>query len=292
MAADQAGAIALYNNNYYPNRDGQKPRYIILHSTAGGTSATAIANYFASTQNTSSPVSSHYIIGTDGAVAQTVAEKNAAWGNGIISAGHDPWWSASVNPNDITISIEHCKPSLDNSDALTAKQQAASFKLISDICNRWSIPRRAADATGGITGHYSIDPVSRSNCPGPYPWDALWAYLAPIAHISLEDSGVFGISSSDFKNYWTVQGEHWNCPRTGYNMGGAVRQFYCDLSIDGQSLPLPGLPQSNEIKVGTSGEVVQKFERMTLCYNPTLKAFPPGSRYNVYILMLSDPLTK
>jgi N-acetyl-anhydromuramyl-L-alanine amidase AmpD len=34
-----------------------------------------------------------------------------------------------------------------------------------------------ADAIGGITGHSSIDPVSRSHCPGPYPWDELFTYL-------------------------------------------------------------------------------------------------------------------
>ena len=286
---DQMGAVALYNNNYF-SRGTFSPKYLILHSTAGGTSAIAIANYFISTQNTSNPVSSHYIIGTDGQVVQTVLEQDFAWANGVISAGHDPWWTTAINPNNISISIEHCKPSLDNSDTLTAAQMSASFKLVSDICNRWNIPRRPADAIGGITGHYSIDPVSRKNCPGPYPWSALWSYLTSLTHVGLEGSGVFTTSSSDFKNYWVVQGEHWNCPRTGFNMGGAIRQYYNDLSIDGHTLPLPGLPLSNEIAVGTSGKVFQRFERMSLCYDPTLAVFPPGSEYKVYILNTNDPL--
>ncbi|MGZ3681993.1 MAG: hypothetical protein ACXVDI_25830, partial [Ktedonobacterales bacterium] len=56
-------------------------------------------------------------------------------------------------------------------------QKQASFRLIADICRRQSIPPQRADARGGITGHASIDPVNRSHCPGPYPWDELFAFL-------------------------------------------------------------------------------------------------------------------
>lgn len=174
---NEPGALWIPNRNYFPHRNGYTPRYIIVHGTAGGTDAEAIARYFQLTQDGDDPVSTHYIIGCDGKVAQAIAECHGAWGNGGLSEGHDPFWPSDLNPNLITISIEHCKPSADNSDQLTDAQKAASFQLIKHICGRHNIPKRKADAIGGITGHCSIDPVSRSHCPGPYPWDELFAYL-------------------------------------------------------------------------------------------------------------------
>ena len=170
MSADYAPALWLPTS--HQGGWAFNPRYIILHGTAGGTSAQAIAQYF---QGNSPPTSTHYVVGVDGTVAQCVSEREAAWGNGVLSAGHAPWWTG--NPNAYTFSIEHCKPHSDNSDQLSPAQQAASFALVKHLCDRYNIPRRAADATGGITGHASIDPVNRAMCPGPYPWDALFAYL-------------------------------------------------------------------------------------------------------------------
>jgi N-acetyl-anhydromuramyl-L-alanine amidase AmpD len=173
----------------WSSRDGVAPRWVIVHGTAGFTTAQDVGSYFG---RAASQVSAHYVIGQDGSIVCCVDESNAAWGNGIISgpAGtggdgvhHDAWWDNAplwggiANPNPVTISIEHVKPHTDNSDTLTAAQQAASFALILDICKRQRIPMRAADRSGGITGHFSMDPVNRSRCPGPYPWSALWAYL-------------------------------------------------------------------------------------------------------------------
>jgi N-acetyl-anhydromuramyl-L-alanine amidase AmpD len=141
---DEPGALWIPNGNCFPNRDGHTPRYMIVHGTAGGTDAEAIARYFQSTQGGDNPVSTHYIIGCDGKVAQAIAESDGAWGNGVVTAGHDPWWSTDLNPNLITISIEHCKPAADNSDVLTEAQKASSFQLIKHICERHGIPKRKA----------------------------------------------------------------------------------------------------------------------------------------------------
>lgn len=158
------------NNNFFP--DSGKKSFIILHGTAGGSSARDIASYFKGTEGGMSPVSSHYIIGQDGTVVQTVLEKDGAWGNGVVN---NPNWQG--NPNEYTISIEHVKPDDANAAALTPVQQAASFALIKDICQRNGIGMHDADDSTGITGHFSIDPVNRARCPGNYPWDALWAFL-------------------------------------------------------------------------------------------------------------------
>ncbi len=203
---DEPGAIWMPNNNMWAGRNGHTAKYVIIHGTAGGTSAVAIANYFKSTEGSpTDSKSTHYIIGIDGQIAQVIAEADTAWGNGILSAGHDPWWSTDLNPNFVTISIEHCKPSPDNSDELTEAQKAASFLLIKHICERHNIPKRKADAQGGIAGHCSIDPVSRSHCPGPYPWDELFAYLAEEEPMNtVEQLKAAGWKYDDQQKIWTA----------------------------------------------------------------------------------------
>jgi N-acetyl-anhydromuramyl-L-alanine amidase AmpD len=175
---DEDKALWLPNQNFFPNRHGYLPRYIIIHGTAGFTSAQEVAHFFSATSLGDNPVSTHYVLGLQGELVQCVRETDAAWGNGYVMPGHDPWWFPTLNPNLLTISIEHVKLSRDNSDELTELQKHASFRLVQRICQRHSIPTRQADEQGGITGHFSMDPVNRSFCPGPYPWDELFAYLA------------------------------------------------------------------------------------------------------------------
>ncbi len=170
---DEPDRLWIPSNNYFPGRAGHAPRWIIIHGTAGFGSAEEVGYYFQRAD-----VATHYIIGRDGVVVQTVDEENAAWANGGVTEGHDAWWSRSLNPNYVTISIEHVKLARDNSDELTEVQKQVSFELVQYICDRHNIPKRWADSQGGITGHYSMDPVQRSFCPGPYPWDELFAFLA------------------------------------------------------------------------------------------------------------------
>jgi len=167
---DYHGALWSPNNNFFPNTG--KKSFLILHGTAGGSSAQGIADFFKRTENTNAPVSSHYIVDQIGTIIQTVLEKDGAYGNGEV---HNPNWSG--NPNYYTISIEHVKPDDQNATPLTPAQQAASFALIKDICQRNGIGMHDADDTTGITGHFAIDPVNRARCPGNYPWSELWAFL-------------------------------------------------------------------------------------------------------------------
>lgn len=175
MSVDYMPADWIPSPYRWTGRSGYQAKWIILHGTAGGSTAQAIAAWF---QNPQAQVSSHFIIGQDGYVVQCVALADSAWANGVVTTGHDPWWSSSLNPNFVTVSIEHCKPDPQNATPLTAAQEAASFTLIRFLCDTLGIPARQADANGGITGHFSIDPVNRSQCPGVYPWSDLWAFLA------------------------------------------------------------------------------------------------------------------
>jgi hypothetical protein len=276
-----------------------QPRYIIIHGTAGGTSAEAIASYFKSTEGSNNPVSSHYIVGQDGRVVQAVSEQDGAWANGDISGTpanlpfhtvgdgvhRDAWWNPSVNPNNITISIEHCKPSSDNSNALTPTQQEASFHLILDICQRHNIPSRPADASGGITGHFSIDPINRSHCPGPYPWDKLWNYLeGATIMITLDTPRV--------SQYFDGSPNVWRCKKNGYFVGHAILSFYQKFGGDALcGVTYLGLPLSNETAVsGHPGVVYQRFERGVLAYDPQHTIDSPPASGNVYCMHIDSGL--
>lgn len=274
---DYNGAQWISNNNFFLNRNGYKPSYIVLHGTGGGTTAQATASYFQSTQGTSNPVSSHYIVGIDGAVVQCVMERDGAWANGYISGQsgtsgdgigngyHDSWWDSGINPNNLTISIEHVKSATDNSSQLTDVQKQASFKLIRDICQRNNIPARKADANGGITGHYAIDPVNRAECPGPYPWDELFTFLQQ------GDTSVLDISQVSGYFTETVKDQRWHCKQTNIDIAYGILTYYrtcTQVGLNGFSQY--GLPTSAELALtNVKGATFQRFERGVIVFDPT-----------------------
>ncbi len=206
----------------FPNFWGNTPRWLILHKTAGFHTAQDVAAYFQSGSN-GLEVSSHYVVGQDGAVVQCVRETDGAGANGVLEAGHDAWWSG--NPNLVTYSFEHVDPSSDNSTPLTDAQKAASFQLVHDVCARRNIPMRPADANGGITGHYSIDPLSRAHCPGNYPWDELWAYLKGATYMPVPTN-------------WKDTNGKLTAPNGHYLVHGFRDHVLNALSWDGNDMPL------------------------------------------------------
>lgn len=272
--------LQILNDNHWDGRQGYQPRWIILHGTAGGSSAQAVATFFQSTVGTANPASTNYVIGQDGTIVQTVSEDDAAYANGVVTDGHDPWWSPynNPNPNWVTISIEHVKPSTDNSDDLTPEQKAASFSLVQDICDRWNIPKRKADAAGGITGHFSMDPVNRARCPGSYPWDELWTFL------SGEDE-VMILQREQVASYFPSGDDQiWKC-KNGHTLGHGMLTFYRSFgNKDLCGLTYLGLPLTDEYSP-QQNLIVQRFERGVLAYDPKhLVDNPPGSSDAVYLM--------
>jgi N-acetyl-anhydromuramyl-L-alanine amidase AmpD len=275
--------ISIPSPNHWAGRFGASPHWIIIHGTAGFETAQEVGVYFGST---ASQVSAHYIVDRDGTVVQCVLESDAAWANGGISGEpgvsgdgvhHDPWWDASPtwmgrpNPNLTTISIEHVKPSTDNSDQLTDAQKAASFALIKAICERNGIPKRQADASGGITGHFSMDPINKSRCPGPYPWSDLWNYLSQGDNTDmLQITDPFAAA-----HFVKVSETLWNCTTPGHKFGvhDGVLTYY--RTIQGA----PRLPMGPEVYgvIHDHPECsVQLFESAAIIYDPKNSYDNPG----------------
>lgn len=162
-------------NNFFAGRDNHLAVAICNHRmgrSADGSRAT-LSGTWGWFCNPKSEVSAHFGISFKGEVWQFVDLRNAAWANGPLE---NPdltldWLvqaiKGKVNPNNLTISIEH---EGDSNDEMPEEQYQASLAL-----HRWLI------ATQGIKpdrqhviGHYQITGRSRANCPGRgFPWERL-----------------------------------------------------------------------------------------------------------------------
>jgi hypothetical protein len=126
-------------------------------------------------KNTTSGVSAHFGVGRDGSVHQYVLEEDTAWANGRKDTPDTAWLAnfPAVNPNYWTISIEH--EGYPNQE-LTPEQKAATIELHKYLVAKFNIPVDDVH----ITGHFRIDSVSRSECPGPhFPWADIFNALKP-----------------------------------------------------------------------------------------------------------------
>lgn len=242
------------------SRAGYKPTHIVLHSTAGGSSAQGIANYFAT-----SPVqaSAHFIIGQDGTIVQGVSCDVASWGNGILDHPRMPF-PPTINANLYTISVEHVKAATDNSNPLTDAQKTASFKLIQALCQHYDIPARPGDVAGGIIAHADLDSVSRARCPGPYPWTDLWLFLkgsSVMLPVGWSDDGL----TLKCNNFVVVKG-----------FRDYVLQRLLDGAWRGDDIPVENeqsVQQLEQSNPGLGGGSRQRFRYSTLEWTPDRGVF-------------------
>jgi hypothetical protein len=144
---------------------------IVCHGTGADANQTVeqLGDYFRSTPLETSV---HYGIGRDGRIAQYVLESDGAAGNCCTEDGYDPFWDQFPgNKNLHTLSFETINDS-SNSLALTDAQKATVFKLVKYWIAKYKIP------LSNIKTHASLEPLSRSHCPGPnFPMDEMMQYL-------------------------------------------------------------------------------------------------------------------
>ena len=142
---------------------GYKIIAIVNHIMSG--TLTGTDSWFA---NPASKVSSHFGVGKNGEIHQYVNLDNPAWANGVVNNPNWPLLQNGVNPNYYTVSIEH---EGESGDVMPEAQYQATLAL-----HRWLIETLGIPVTrDNIIGHYRIDSVNKSKCPGTgFPWDRLF----------------------------------------------------------------------------------------------------------------------
>jgi N-acetyl-anhydromuramyl-L-alanine amidase AmpD len=142
--------------NFDAGRGGHSPLLIVLHTTVGTWSGTI--DWFG---REASRVSSHYLVGLDGRIAQFVDEADTARHAGNV---RDPSAELVIerggNPNLYSIGIEFEDGGNPHGAERLAAQYASGSYLVASAAARWDIPigRRH------VIGHREI--TTAKECPG------------------------------------------------------------------------------------------------------------------------------
>jgi N-acetylmuramoyl-L-alanine amidase len=140
----------------YNDRKGQAVQFLVLHYTAMATTEAAIERLC----DPQSGVSSHYVVGEDGAIYRLVAEDKRAWHAGVS------YWDGKTDLNSSSVGIEIANP---GDTPFARAQMDAVIALCRDIVKRHGI--RAFY----VIGHCDIAP-DRKQDPGElFAWVELEA---------------------------------------------------------------------------------------------------------------------
>ena len=156
-------ALRLTTPNRRAGRRGGRPRGVVIHTTDGTFDGTAA--WFTTPD---SGVSSHYLVGLDGRVAQFVEEADTAFHAGrVVRPALD--LAGREDPNDWTIGIELEDGGDPGHVARTPEQLQAAARLLREIARRWEIPLDSEH----VIAHREIN--ADKTCPGNVDLDALIA---------------------------------------------------------------------------------------------------------------------
>lgn len=256
------------------DRAGYRPSHIVVHGTAGGSSAENIGYYF---RDSSVQASTHFVIGRDGHIVQCVSCDVAAWGNGSYI---NPRIAGlpGVNPNYWTISIELVKPSTNNSDIPTDLQYAALIALCSLLCATYGIAKRYGDGKSGIIAHGDLDSVNRGNCPGVFDWNRLFAGInGETSMVDLSDSVMSMFFEDAGNGKWRVKG-------TNVFLWGDIRNFYCKYG----GVAVFGLPLNSERTDIVPGRPVVVCERGVIIFDPGREYDNPPVEGTCYLIHIDS----
>lgn len=167
--------IQQYSTVNKSSRNGYKPIFICWHIADGTYNGTITWE-----RNSSSQVSSHFVLGKNGEVAQLVPLDMAAWTQGGIRNPTHPYVKShpSVNPNQYCVSIECEGFWKDTKGKLTDAQFNSAVELtkhiVSEVKKLYNVD--IPIDREHIIGHCEINTVTRSHCPGElFPFDELIA---------------------------------------------------------------------------------------------------------------------
>lgn len=166
---------AVTTNNYDVGRGGKKVKAVVLHIAEG-----TLEGCFSTFNVPANLVSAHFCVGKQGEIHQYVSINDTAYGNGLrYSNGQwftppranapngvpvTPTWVdivAGVNPNAVTVSIEH---EGHFQDPWTQAMYDANTRLLAWIASQTGLTYTAHHT---LIGHMELNPIDRPNCPGP-----------------------------------------------------------------------------------------------------------------------------
>lgn len=152
----------------FSSRNGRKINTIVDHVTQGN--FPGCVDWL---KNPVSVASAHYVVTKLGRIIQLVKEGDKAWANGTYNHGSWDLYDGT-NPNLTTLSIEH--EGLTGEPFTEAQYQATLF-LHRELIAKYSLPIDEEH----IIGHYRLDSVNKSNCPGSgFPWVRLFSDLRGV----------------------------------------------------------------------------------------------------------------
>jgi N-acetylmuramoyl-L-alanine amidase len=139
-----------------PNHNARRPQLVIIHHTVEPTFEGSLK--VLQTENSGGPVSSHYLIGQDGRLAQLVSDDHRAYHAGGGT------WGPYRDINSISIGIELVN---NGYESFTEPQVEVLLKLLDDLTRRFNIPRTQ------ILGHADVDPIRKQDPNSSFPWKLL-----------------------------------------------------------------------------------------------------------------------
>lgn len=165
--------IKQMKSPHHCSRYGQKPCLIVWHIADGTYNGTVAWEC-----NPNSGISSHFVLGENGEVAQLVPLTEAAYTQGVVKKPTHPLvkMRTNVNPNLYCVSIECAGYWSKTKGKLTEKQLQAAAELTKHIVAEVKriygvdIPIDRQH----MIGHCEINTVTRPHCPGElFPYDEL-----------------------------------------------------------------------------------------------------------------------
>ena len=149
--------------NYSPNfdtkkRSTSKVKYLIFHYTGMRSENAAIKKL----TNTSSKVSCHYFIKSNGEIIKIVPDLYTAWHAGISS------WKKDKSLNSNSIGIEISNPGHDYKyKKFNQRQLTSIIKLSKNLKKKYKIKKE------NILGHSDIAPLRKKDPGEKFPWELL-----------------------------------------------------------------------------------------------------------------------
>jgi N-acetyl-anhydromuramyl-L-alanine amidase AmpD len=153
----QINKVGMTRNHFEPG-NASRIRMVVIHSTAAR--GPGDYNYLRNGGSDSKPVSIHYYIGKNGAIAQMVDDQNIAWQAGASAWRVDGRVVNGCNAISIGIELENRNT---GRDPYPAAQYNALLELTRYLVARYNIPRNQ------LVRHLDIAPRRKTD-PAGFPW--------------------------------------------------------------------------------------------------------------------------